>query len=157
MGSELSIRDQQEQNREWSRGGVQPSWLDSRWAIWVSVALIVLATVAAYSNSFGGPFIFDDVPSIPDNSTIQRLWPIWKPFCPPNDGQTVTGRPMLNFSFAVNHALGGTNTWGYHLANLLIHMAAALTLFGLLRRTLRLPSMRDRWARPPPRWPRPPP
>ena len=36
--------------------------------------------------------------------------------------------------------------WGYHATNLAIHLAAALLLFGLLRRTFLLPAMRDGWG-----------
>ena len=35
----------------------------------LAAGLIVLATAAAFSNSFAGPFIFDDEPAIPENPT----------------------------------------------------------------------------------------
>jgi hypothetical protein len=47
----------------------------------LSASLIVAATVAAFSNSFGGPFVFDDEAAISDNPTIRTLWPPWKPLC----------------------------------------------------------------------------
>ncbi|HSY54782.1 MAG TPA: hypothetical protein VK785_10065, partial [Opitutaceae bacterium] len=43
---------------------------------------------------------------------------------------------MLNFTFALNYALGDLNVRGYHWFNLLIHTLAGLTLFGIVRRTL---------------------
>jgi hypothetical protein len=52
------------------------------------------------------------------------------------------GRPILNLSLALNYALGGANVRGYHVFNLAIHVLAALTLMGIVRRTLLLPSMR---------------
>ncbi len=103
----------------------------------------MLAAVLAYHNSFSGPFIFDDKPAIAENPTIRQLWPIWKPLCPPNHGETVTGRPLLNLSFAANYAVNGLNVWGYHVANLAIHVLAALLLFGILRRTFLLPGGAD--------------
>ncbi len=102
----------------------------------------MVAAVLAYHNSFSGPFIFDDV-GISQNPTIRQLWPIWKPLCPPNHGETVTGRPLLNLSFAANYAVNGLNVWGYHVANLAIHVLAALLLFGILRRTFLLPGGAD--------------
>ena len=36
---------------------------------------LVLAILAAYHNSFGGPFIFDDQASILYNPSIRQLWP----------------------------------------------------------------------------------
>jgi tetratricopeptide (TPR) repeat protein len=99
------------------------------------VLAIIAAGLAAYAGSFRGPFIFDDVPSIVENPTIRHLWPFpQKPFV--FHGETVAGRPLLNFTFAINYVLGELDVRGYHAANLLIHILAALTLFGILRRTL---------------------
>ena len=116
------------------------------WAALLAAGLIVAATVAAFSNSFAGPFVFDNTASIPENPAIRHLWPLWKPLCPPHGGETVAGRPLLNLSFAINYALGGLDVRGFHAANLAIHLASALLLFGIVRRTLLLPAMRARFA-----------
>ena len=108
--------------------------------------LIVLATFGAYCNSLGGPFVFDDLESIPRNPTIRQLWPPWEALSPPTTGITVSGRPIFNLSLAVNYAMGGTGVRGYHLLNIAIHALAALLLFGVVRRTLLLPSMRGRFG-----------
>ena len=110
------------------------------------VGLIALAGVAAYYNSFAGTFVHDDRGAIVENQTIRQLWPIWRALSPPCNGETVTGRPLLNLTFAVNYAMGGLNVWGYHATNLLIHIAAALLLFGILRRTFLTPLLRDRFG-----------
>ena len=99
-----------------------------------------MAAGAAYCNSFGGPLIFDDEQAIVENPTIRQLWPLWQPLRPPAHGETVTNRPLLNLSLALNYAVGGLAAWGYHAVNLAIHLAAALLLFGIVRRTLRLPA-----------------
>jgi tetratricopeptide (TPR) repeat protein len=117
------------------------------WRLTVLAAgLIVLAALAAYHNSFAGPFVYDDATSIAENGTIRQLWPIWPALSPPRHGQTVAGRPLLNLSLAINYALGALDVRGYHVANLLIHIAAALLLFGILRRTFLLPVLRDRFG-----------
>lgn len=98
---------------------------------------IALATLAAYSDSFRGPFVYDDIPSITGNASIRHLGDLKSVLLVPvNAGYTHEGRPLLNLSLAVNYALGGTNVVGYHVANLLIHLASALLVFGLVRRTL---------------------
>ena len=104
---------------------------------WLLIAIAIAAVLAAYSNTFSGPFIFDDLPSIPQNPTIGSLL---TSLSPPGGGVTVTGRPFLNVSFAFNHALSGEHVWSYHALNLLIHLLAGLALFGIVRRTLRLSS-----------------
>ena len=112
----------------------------------LAVGLIVLAALAAFSSSFVGDFVFDDEASIVNNPTIRQLWPIGKPLCPPNRGETVSGRPVLNLSLALNYAASGYDVCGYHATNLAIHIFAALLLFGIIRRTLLMPAMRDTWG-----------
>ena len=92
------------------------------------------------------PFIFDDEGAISNNPTIRQLWPLSKALCPPNSGNTVTGRPLLNLSLAVNYAVSRLNVWSYHATNLAIHLWGSLLLFGILRRTFLLPAMRERWG-----------
>ena len=105
-------------------------------------ALAIVAAIAlAYANSLSAPFVYDDKPSIVYNGSIRHLWPLHDVLTPPGAGATVSGRPVLNVSFALNYALGGLEVRGYHLANMAIHALAALTLFGLVRRTLQRPSV----------------
>jgi tetratricopeptide (TPR) repeat protein len=100
-------------------------------------ATIAAAAIAAYSNSFAGPFVFDDPFAIASNPTIRHLWPPWAPLLPPHGrGLTVEGRPLLNLSLALDYAVSGTRVWSYHATNLLIHILAGLTLLGIVRRTL---------------------
>ncbi|MCX6951526.1 MAG: tetratricopeptide repeat protein [Verrucomicrobia bacterium] len=106
-------------------------------AVWGAAAVIGFAALAAYANSFSGPFVFDDPSSIVSNPTIRSLWPPWDALTTPKVGVTVGSRPILNLSLAVNYAFGGTAVRGYHVGNLLIHIVAALALFGVVRRTLR--------------------
>ena len=99
---------------------------------------LILAGVAVYWNSQRVPLLFDDIPAVERNSTIRQLWPLWPALNPPSDGSGVSGRPLVNLTLAVNYALGGLEVRGYHLTNSLLHALAALTLWGLLRRTLLL-------------------
>ena len=107
-----------------------------RWLIAGSLLLLALI-FAAYHNSFNVPFIFDDLDSIPQNQSIRHLDTAFSP--PSGNGVTVSGRPVLNASFALNYSLGGVNRTGFHVSNLLIHAFAALILWGVVRRTLKSP------------------
>jgi len=98
-------------------------------------AAIALAGLAAYHNGFSAPFFFDDREQVTGNETIRHLSRLGTVLFPHVKG-AVGGRPLLNFSFAINYALGGVNVQGYHALNLLIHILAGLTLFGVMRRTL---------------------
>jgi tetratricopeptide (TPR) repeat protein len=97
----------------------------------------------AYHNSFHGPFIFDDVASIPENPQIRHLWPISKAMVTSPD-LAVKGRPVECLTLALNYAWGGRNVWSYHAVNLMLHVASALVLFGLLRRTFEGKKLRHR-------------
>jgi tetratricopeptide (TPR) repeat protein len=108
------------------------------------LALVALALLA-YANSFSGAFIFDDQSSIVANPSLSRVWPPWRPLLSPSAGGT-RGRPVANLSFAVNHWAGGQAVVGYHAANLAIHIAAGLILFGIVRRTLVRPQAGPRLA-----------
>ncbi len=123
--------------------GGRPSVFAAAWrTTLLAGSLIVLATVAVYSNTFQAPFIFDDEASILENPTIRRLWPIGPVLCPPAHGEAVQRRPVVNLSLAINYAISGTSPWSYHALNLFAHLLAALLLFGIVRRTLSLPNFR---------------
>lgn len=92
------------------------------------------AIIAVYANSLNAPFLFDDAGAVLGNPTIRSL-ASFAVFNPPADGSTTTGRPVVNFSYALNYALGGEHVVGYRVVNVAIHALAVLTLFGLLRRT----------------------
>ena len=106
--------------------------------------LLAFAVVVAYSNSLAGVFLFDDRAAILANPTIQHGW--LAALSPPAHGEPVSGRPLTNLSFALNYQISGFDPWSYHVLNLIIHLLAALALFGVVRRTLLLPQLRDRWA-----------
>jgi len=127
--------------------GPNQAFFASRLAVILAGAVLALAALAAYANSFAGPFLFDDLPSIVDNPTLRHLWPPGDVLATPHGaGQTVTGRPVLNLSLALNYSLGGEAVAGYHAVNLAIHVAAGLLLLGLVRRTLLLPLWQGRFA-----------
>lgn len=98
---------------------------------WLYPLLLILAGIAAYSNSFRVPFLFDDFYGIVNNPNLHYGVPLWK---------LLAGsiRPVVEVSLAINYRLGELNVWGYHAANLTIHLLAGWTLFELIRRTLRL-------------------
>jgi protein O-mannosyl-transferase len=116
----------------------------SSFRLFLAVLLIVGAGALAYHGSFKVPFVFDDDLSILANPTIRSWAHAWSP--PVAGGTTVSGRPLLNLTFALNFALSGTAPWSYHAFNLLIHLASALLLFGIVRRTLLRSALAPRFG-----------
>jgi tetratricopeptide (TPR) repeat protein len=105
-------------------------------------ALIVGATLAAYAGTFSVPFLFDDRSNIADNPSL-RHWST--AFLSPPGGSTV-GRPFFNFTLAISYLVGGLDVRGYHFFNLALHALSALTLFGILRRTLQTEALQKRFG-----------
>jgi protein O-mannosyl-transferase len=113
--------------------------------IWFPV-LISVAGLLAYSSSFAGPFVLDDIWNIVNNKSIRCFSCLAENFN--TEGfqihRPLVGRPVLNLTLAFNFALGGLNVIGYHILNFVIHIAAALTLFGLLRLSFSGAAQKDK-------------
>ncbi|MDB6170358.1 MAG: hypothetical protein JWM88_3222 [Verrucomicrobia bacterium] len=109
-------------------------------SVFAAAAVLAALIVVAYANTFQVPFLLDDRSAITENPTLGNLGDLGTVLAPTKI--TTSGRPLLNLSFALNHAAGGQAVAGYHAVNLAIHLAGALVLFGVLRRTLR-PSPAD--------------
>lgn len=108
----------------------------SSWPVWLGYALLMAIIAIAYANSLGAPFLFDDSGSIEQNPTIRDLRDfsrIWRPI---GSGNTVQGRPFLNFTFALNYAVHGAWPPGFRVVNIIIHAINAMLLYSLVRHTL---------------------
>jgi len=107
------------------------------WKSWWVVLFLAVAIFGCYANSLKGGFIYDDFIDIFANSSVRRLWPLSQLFfVKMGDHWYVLSRPIPNLTFALNHAIGGFEPFGYHLFNVGVHVAATLALFGIIRRTL---------------------
>ncbi|MFH1800179.1 MAG: tetratricopeptide repeat protein [Candidatus Omnitrophota bacterium] len=103
----------------------------------VSVALLLLLGCLIYSNTLNAPFYFDDQHRIIRNLSLRpsiSLERIWESF---------PTRFVANISFALQYSLTGLSPWGFHLTNLLIHLLAALAVFGIARSLLRTPALKN--------------
>lgn len=104
---------------------------------WWPIALIVVVGVVLYWNSLGNPFVFDDRSTIADNANIRSFSTAFQT----SKGSALAGRPVVGLTFAANYAIGGLNVVGYRVINIGLHILGGLALFGLVRRTLELPSL----------------
>jgi Tfp pilus assembly protein PilF len=105
---------------------------------------LIVAILAVYGRAIRAPFIFDDYNSVETNETIVRLWPLVGSEAEPGPLRTpqfapTSARPLVNLSLALNYSYGGLNPIGYHVVNMVLHMASAILLYAIVRRTLRLP------------------
>jgi len=97
--------------------------------------VVCVVGTLAFANSFYGVYVFDDRPNIVDNPSLRSFQASWQA-----EGKEIPKglrrRDVGRWSFAVNYAISGLNTWSYHAVNLAIHLTAALLLFGIVRRTI---------------------
>jgi Tfp pilus assembly protein PilF len=95
-----------------------------------TAALIVLATVSAYTPALRGEFIWDDNQYVRDNVALrspQGLWDIWA-----DPMATPQYHPLVFSSFWVEYHLWGLSPLGYHLDNVALHAANALLLWSVM-------------------------
>ncbi len=107
-----------------------------RWCIYP--LLLTLLAVGAYANSFQAPFVLDDEVHIVNEKAIRPPFLL--------DKMLGTTRPAVTASLALNYAFGKLDVWGYHLLNLIAHIACGIVLYGFTRYTLRLPVLGERFG-----------
>ncbi|WP_248341115.1 tetratricopeptide repeat protein [Anaeromyxobacter paludicola] len=91
---------------------------------------VALLGAAAYANTFQVPFVADDLSSIVDNGLVRDL----ASYLPGGGGYAAARHRYVTYlTFALNYRLGGLEVAGYHLVNLLVHLANAALLFALVR------------------------
>lgn len=93
------------------------------------LALLLVATAVAYLTSLDGVFLFDDEWLVQD--PLVRA-----PFAHGLLEWIGSARPVTTFTFAVNQLWGGVEPRGWHVTNLLLHLAAVVLAWRFARRTL---------------------
>lgn len=95
-----------------------------------AVPLLILACLLAYANCITKTLVFDDDAWIVDVPALDD---------PPQYFRDMEGRPLLAVTNLTLHRFGRNNPVGHHVLNVLIHVGATLTLYGVVRRSLLRP------------------
>ncbi|HEY4743618.1 MAG TPA: tetratricopeptide repeat protein [Desulfuromonadaceae bacterium] len=92
---------------------------------------IILLIGAVYCTTLTHSFVWDDNDIIVNNPLLENLANIPKFFLTEDTIDEATGyyRPITYISFALDRAIWGVNPVGFHLTNLLLHMAAVLIFY----------------------------
>lgn len=109
---------------------------------------IICMGFLVYANTFDVPFSLDCKEYIVDNPAIKDF----RYFTDSDLAERAIAlkkidpnfrtRKLAFFTFALNYRLHGLNLAGYHVVNLLIHLASCLLVYGLVLATLRTPWFR---------------
>jgi tetratricopeptide (TPR) repeat protein len=108
---------------------------DDRQRAALLAGLLLVATIIAYLPAFSGEFLWDDLPAIPQNDLMRSadgLWKIWTD--PAANPVTEQHHPLVHSTFWVEYRVWGDHPLGYHVVNVLLHVANALMCWVLLRR-----------------------
>jgi tetratricopeptide (TPR) repeat protein len=106
----------------------------------LGLAAILLLGALAYTNALWGAFVFDDVRQFRDHPLVRDL------------GAFVAGgagyhafptRWVAYLTFALNHRLNGLHPLGWHLVNVVIHLANAALVYALVVLAFRTPRLRE--------------
>ena len=107
--------------------------------VWVRCAILALAGFAVHFPSLQGQLIWDDQYLAHDNPFIKSPLLILESFRHYLflDSFSAHYRPVQNVSYIFDYLLWNTDTYGFHLSNVLCHAGSGVLLFLLLRRLLR--------------------
>ncbi len=122
-------------------GSLRATLAEERRANLVAGGVLTVLSILAFANSFANGFAVDDEVIIEKNRLIKSLAYLptlfatdyWGSFFGSGQGQNLY-RPLVMVTFALNYAVGGLHLFGYHLVNLVLHLAATYVLYSLARR-----------------------
>jgi protein O-mannosyl-transferase len=106
----------------------------------IHLLLVTVIALLAYSNTFHSPFQFDDIEQIVRNHSITDINNF---ISNTKDHNFPPSRFVGYLTFALNYEIGALNVRGYHIWNLIIHIANAFLVYLLLLMTFRTPAMRQ--------------
>jgi len=92
---------------------------------WFLVIIICVVAIIIYSNVYDVPFSFDDNHCIKNNVSIRKLSSFF------SSHSLFRGRLLVDFTFALNYHFGKLNVFGYHVVNVLIHIANGVLAYFL--------------------------
>lgn len=107
--------------------------------------LITAIGIVLYANTFKVPFLFDDLPYIANNQSIATYFDNSIPKSEkyvnlfPDVINSMDARKVVYFTFALNYLIHGLDVTGYHIVNVLIHLASALAVYALLSTLFKTP------------------
>lgn len=112
---------------------------------------IVVIALAVYSNTYNAPFQFDDHAYILNYLSVKNPQSVLssiediKSSVITNDAfkSGMLTRPLSFLTFSINYKLNGIDVRGYHLFNILIHIANALLIYSFVRICFQIPSFRN--------------
>jgi tetratricopeptide (TPR) repeat protein len=106
---------------------------------WLHLSTIAVITLVIYFNALGAGFVADDNEFVKNNISIRNLKNIPSFFMSSEslastvpEWGTHIYRPLRTVSYALDYAVYGLNSTGYHITSLLLHVLVCVSLYGLI-------------------------
>ncbi len=112
---------------------------------WLRCLFLLLVGAGVHYPALQGPLLWDDFYLVRDNPFIKSPLLIpetFRHYLFP-DSHAGHYRPIQTISYAFDYLIWNTDTYGYHLSNLLWHIGSGLLLYLLLQRLFRLIATRQ--------------
>ena len=112
----------------------RPSAARERFAAMAAVTFLALAS---YANTLDGALLYDDTAAIVENDWVRQgnaLAILTQPSWWGSHTKGHDWRPLTTLSFALNYALHGLHTVGYHAVNVALHAVVSLLVLWVFAR-----------------------
>jgi len=103
---------------------------------WIICAILAVCGFMVHAPALQGELVWDDQYLAHDNPFIKSPILILEAFRHHLflDSFSAHYRPVQNLSFIFDYAIWNTNTYGFHLTNVLLHLTSGILLFFLLKK-----------------------
>src|SRR6185437_7955622 len=101
---------------------------------WVLITALALFAALPYLNTLANDFVYDDSVQVLENPYIQNFRYIRQIFTTSAWSFTGQGpsnyyRPMMSLGYLFCYRIFGRSAWGFHLVNILLHVAVVGAIF----------------------------
>ncbi len=104
----------------------------------LAMVLFSAITITLYSHTLGSPFVLDDAANILNNQYIRVSELTWDTVYDAALKSLRSKRPLSNISLSLNYYFGQYNVLGYHLFNIMVHIASGMVLYFFIKITFRI-------------------
>jgi len=98
---------------------------DKKFSTIAAISIIIITGILVYLNSLHNAFQFDDIPNIIENDHINSF----SRFTSLSYWAEIYHRPLPTFISTINYFFSGTDTFLYHIINLIIHLMTSITAY----------------------------
>lgn len=99
-------------------------------SVYIAVATLLIGVGLCYVNALSNGFVFDDHGHVLEEKSFRSLANVPKILL-------ASYRPLRDVTYALDFAMWGERSFGFHLTSVLMHLANTLLVFVLIRRVAR--------------------